>query len=328
MSIRLLDLSDIKKCISMDLAIDAMETAFIQLANNQIQMPLRNHINIEAENAQTLTMPGFIEKGKILGLKVVSLFPNNKQRNKPAINGLIMLFDATTGEAKTLMDAAYLTALRTGAVSGLATKFFAKKDAKHVAIIGSGVQAITQLEAVASVRDIQSVSVWSRTRVNAEKFVSILPSRYKCTVHDSVASAVKEADIICTATSSQEPLVTLHDLQPHAHINAIGSHTSSMCEINNDVLGQAVVIVDQLDAALVESGEIISAIQNDIIKKESILELGKWLLHKKSDYENELTVFKSVGLAIQDLSVAELVYQQALKKKLGTEFSFSLPIGN
>ncbi|WP_232220395.1 ornithine cyclodeaminase family protein [Legionella tunisiensis] len=174
MNLRLLSLPEVKQSITMNQAIDAMERTFLQLAKQEVRLPLRTGIPIVEENALTLTMPAYLARDKTLGLKVVSIFPNNLAKNKPSITGFIMLLDANTGEPKVLMDAAYLTALRTGAVSGLATKYFARDDANHVAIIGSGTQALTQLEAVAAVRNIKRVSLWSRNKENAEKLAKKL----------------------------------------------------------------------------------------------------------------------------------------------------------
>ena len=320
MSIRLLSVAEIKQSITMHQAIDAMEGAFIQMAKNQVKLPLRTGVSIEDKQALMLSMPAYLEKDKALGLKVISIFPNNLAQNKPSINGLILLLDANTGEAKAIMDAGYLTALRTGAVSGLATKYFSIENAEHVAIIGTGAQAHTQLEAMAAVRPITRVSVWSRNIKNANAFVEKWENQFDIKAYETVPLAIKDADIICTATGSTEPLIQLHDLQPHVHINAIGSHSKFMREISNDVLNQSVVIVDQLSAALAESGEIISALEQTQLKKESIIEIGHWLLNKEPLYHNRLTVFKSVGLAIQDLSVAEVVYTHALNKNLGSIF--------
>jgi ornithine cyclodeaminase len=234
-----------------------------------------------------------------------------------------MLLDAETGEPQALMDAGFLTALRTGAVSGLATNYFAIDTAHHVAIIGSGTQAKTQLEAVAAVRDIKQVSIWSRQIKNAKQFAREFEHQYDITVYASIPLAIRDADIICTATNSTEPLIHFKDVQAHAHINAIGSHSPSMREMSNDVLSHAVVIADQREAVLAESGEIISAIKEHQLKPESIIEIGHWLNHKSTDYKNRLTVFKSVGLAIQDLSVAALVYHNALHKNLGLAYALT-----
>ena len=155
---------------------------------------------------------------------------------------------------------------------------------------------------------------------NAEKFAKQLEKQYDIKVYEHVSQTIRDADIICTATSSTEPLIHLNDIQPYVHINAIGSHSRSMQEIGQDVLGHSVVFVDQLEAVLSESGEVIKAVEQSILKRESIIEIGQWLLRKDMDYKNHSTVFKSVGLAIQDLSVAEVVYRNALKNSLGINF--------
>ena len=305
----------------MNQAIEAMENAFTQLANQQVQLPLRTPVSIEKEEALMLTMPAFLEKDKALGLKVVSLFPKNLSKNIPTITGFIMLLDADTGQPKALMDAGYLTALRTGAVSGLATKYFAKDDAHHVAMIGSGAQSLTQLEAVAAVRKIKQVSIWSRNIQNASLLAEKINMDVDIQIHKYISEATQDADIVCTATSSKEPLIHMGALKPVVHINAIGSHSSTMHEIGQDVLSHAVVMVDQLKAVLSESGEIIEAVGAKTLHENTIHEIGPWLLTKDKNYQNHLTVFKSVGLAIQDLGVAECVYQNAMNQSLGSDFS-------
>ncbi|WP_419418449.1 ornithine cyclodeaminase family protein [Legionella sp. D16C41] len=320
MSLTLLSLAEVKQSISMLEAIDALEKAFIQLAHQSVNMPLRTGIPIAEEEALMLTMPAYLAQHKALGLKVVSVFPHNLTHNKPAINGIVMLLDASTGEPKVVMDGAYLTALRTGAVSGLATRYFAPADAKHLAIIGSGAQAYMQLEAVSAVRPITHVSIWSRTIENAKSLAQKINKNYEVQVYSTIQEAVKHADVICTVTSSTEPLIDLAMLKPNVHINAIGSHSPTMQEISAAVLKEAIVFVDQVEAALKEAGEIINALKHQTLAKTALFEIGPWLTHKTPNYQHTLTVFKSVGLAIQDLSVAEVVYQNALKQQLGLPF--------
>ena len=221
MSLRLLSISDIKKSITMTQAIDAAEKALIQLAKQQVQLPLRSNIAVAEQEAQALTMPAYLAAEKVLGLKMVSVFPHNREKQKPAITGFIMLLDEETGEPKLLMDAGFLTALRTGAVSGLATKYFAIEDADHVAIIGAGAQAHTQLEAVAAVRPIKKVSVWSRNIDNAKVFAKQYAHQFDVQAFALLSDAIRNTPIICTATGSVAPLIYLQDLQPHVHINAV-----------------------------------------------------------------------------------------------------------
>ncbi|CDZ78688.1 ornithine cyclodeaminase [Legionella massiliensis] len=323
MNITLLTLNEIKQCINMKQAIDVMEIAFKQLINKEVVLPLRTPVAVAKEGALSLTMPGYLERQEALGVKLVSIFPNNLHKAKPAINGAIVLLDAKSGETLAMMEAAYLTALRTGAVSGLASKYLAREDAEHLAIIGSGTQALTQLEAVRAVRDIKRVSVWSRNKENAQAFARSLDSSLESKAYDDISDAVKEADIICTATGSTQPLLYLKDLKPGVHINAIGSHSTEMCELANDVMAHSIVVADQLEAVLAESGEIVSAIKNKMLEQSAIRELGEVILTANEADKQEITVFKSVGLAIQDISIAQVVYQNALQKQLGVNFALS-----
>jgi ornithine cyclodeaminase len=322
MGLKVLTQKEIRQCINMKQAIAAMETAFKEYYAGTTKLPLRTSISIQKEDALTLSMPAYLGKQNALGLKVVSIFPNNLKHNKPSINGLILLLNEQTGEAKAIMEAGYLTALRTGAVSGLATQYLAKKDAKHVAILGSGTQAYTQLEAVINVRPIKKISIWSRTLDNASKFAQKLNSNeYEIDCYSDVHKAVYEADVICTATSSTEPLIHNAHLKPGVHINAVGSHTPHMHEIDNEVLAHSLVVVDQLEAACAEAGEIVSALRDKSIRVDDILELGALISGVKPHKEYQNTVFKSVGLAIQDISIAHSVYLNAIKEGLGTSVS-------
>lgn len=178
-----------------------------------------------------------------------------------------------------------------------------------------------QLEAICAVHDIQKVSIWSRSIKNAERFVAEISGNMNINVYKNISDAVSDADIICTATSSHSPLIHLNDIKPHVHINAVGSHNRAMQEISSDVLASAVVFADQLEAVFAESGEIFHAVENHLLTKEKIIEIGSWLLKKDENYQRQRTVFKSVGLAIQDISVAEVVFQNAVKNKFGTSFA-------
>jgi len=302
---KVLNKQDIQKLITMSDAIDAMASAFSQLSDQAVTLPLRTQIQIPQQDATSLFMPAYLHKDKQLGIKIVSVFPNNAARDIPSINGIIVLLDGDTGEVSAVLDAGYITALRTGAASGLATKLFARDDAKHVAIIGSGVQAHTQLEAVALVRDIQTVTVWSRNNDNAQTFAQAWQGSFNITACKDIRSAVQHADIICTATNSTEALIHLADIKPNAHINAIGSHSKKMHEIANDVIANSTVVVDQIDAALSEAGEIHSAIEANMLDVNALVEIGSYVNADTSELKNKPTLFKSVGLAIQDISVAQ-----------------------
>ncbi len=322
MSLKILTQKELRECINMKQAIVAMEEAFKEYYAGAAVLPLRTPVSITEEDALTLTMPAYLGKQQALGLKVVSIFPNNIKQNKPSINGLILLLDERSGEGKALMEAGYLTAMRTGAVSGLATQYLAKEDAAHVAILGSGVQAYTQLEAVLNVRPIKKISLWSRSLESAKTFAQQLDhQQYEIKCFADIHDAVAEADVISTATSSTEPLIHLADLKAGVHINAVGSHTPQMREIDNKVLANSLVVVDQIEAACAEAGEIVSALQEKSITMNDLLELGAVIAGVKGKKDYQYSVFKSVGLAIQDISIAHAVYLNACKKGLGTSVS-------
>lgn len=319
MPIKLISRAEIQKCISMPEAIEVMKNAFLQLANHQVIQPLRTAMPISDKGAM-LTMPAYLERERELGIKIVSSFPDNREQNLPSIHGLIVLIDANTGVPIALMEAGYLTALRTGAISGLATDLLARKDAKSLCIIGSGVQARTQLEAVVAVRNIEKITVWSRTYQHALEFCEFYRHRFYIEPVASIQSAVLDADIICTATNSDTPLVYSADIKPDVHINAVGSHAKSMQEIGLDVLQNAMIVVDQKEAALAEAGEVIAAIESGCLKENQLIELGGLLQNPNASYFTQLTLFKSVGLAIQDIGIASCVYQKAIKNRLGLSY--------
>ncbi|TAL63532.1 MAG: ornithine cyclodeaminase family protein [Legionella sp.] len=323
MSLLVLSQKEIKESITMPQAIQVMELAFKEFYAKKAIMPLRTPLSIENEKALMLTMPAYLSESLALGLKVVSIFPNNKTQNLPVINGVILLLNEQTGEAQALMEASYLTALRTGAVSGLATQYLAPATAKHVAIIGAGAQALTQFQAIAAVRPIQTVSLWSRDIRNAQEFAKQIVGDYEVHCFATVAEAVRNADVICTATASTEPLIQLADLKEGAHINAVGAHTHAMCEISNEVMSNALIVVDQLEAALAESGEVYAALQAQCIQQKDIIELGSLMGRELKTPTQRFSVFKSVGLAIQDMSIAHAVYKNALEKNLGTYLALS-----
>lgn len=305
MEIQILNAADVRKALPMPAAIAAMQSAFSQLAKGEANMPLRTATNIDAQQAIILSMPAYLSGTQQAAVKILSIFPNNK--DIPTINGIVIYIDAMTGLPKAILDGASLTAIRTGAVSGLATDLLANRDASTLALIGAGAQAITQLEAVCAVRDIKKIFVYSRNRKNAEKFVAQL-TRPNIEIVSDISSATVEADIICTATAATSPLIHLRDVKPGVHINAVGSHTPQMMELDADLLAKADIYVDQREAALAEAGEIIQAINLNKISAANLKELGDLVnrkLHGRQDAK-QITVFKSVGLAIQDVSAAAM----------------------
>jgi ornithine cyclodeaminase len=265
-----------------------------------------------ARDGTLLVMPGRVTTPAALGAKLVTVFPGNSSTHgiAPVVQALVVLLDPATGTPSAVLDGTALTAIRTGAASGVATDLLARPDARRVAILGAGVQARTQLEAVRSVRHINSIALWSRTRAHAESFASELAAPAGFTgdirIARSAAEAVRAADIVCCATSSSEPVLHDADVAAGMHINAVGSFTPAMCEFDPEILGRSVVVVDQREAALSEAGEVIAAVRAGLVLTEHLAELGAVITGAAPGRAepHDITVFKSVGLAVQDLVAA------------------------
>ena len=316
MKLRVLSKHDVMRILDMPMAIKATREAFLALNQEQVTMPQRLSVETKAYAGTSLFMPAGTSSQ--LGMKVVSIYDDNAMRSLPVINGAILLLDSETGVPMALLEASVLTAVRTGAVSGLATDLLARDDAERVTIIGAGVQARTQLAAVQAVRSIKHVSIYSRTREHAEIFASEL-SDMDVRVCDSVESACQSSDVICTATGATSPLVSLDMVKTDCHVNAIGSHTPHMQELSGDLLAPGQVVVDQILAAKAEAGEIINALSNQLIKESDLVELGQLTEQPNEALKCKRTVFKSVGLAIQDLAVANAVFSAACDRQIGSE---------
>lgn len=322
--VRILSADDVRQALPMADAIAGMKTAFAQLSQHQAEVPLRGRVQAGAKGV-TLVMPAYLSASDDLAVKIVSVFPGNPAQNLPTIHAMVLALDPTTGQVLAMMEGGSLTAIRTGAGSGAATDFLARSDSKTVAIIGSGVQARTQLEAVCTVRDIQQVYVYSPTRAHAEQFArdmagqGVIPDAI--TVVDNPDDAVRQADIVCAATTSKTPVFNGDALLPGTHINGVGSFTPEMIELDATTVRNALVVVDSQEAVLEEAGEIIILLEQGIIDRSHIYaelgELAAGLKPGRTD-DQQITFFKSVGVAVQDAISANIAYQNALKHNLGT----------
>jgi ornithine cyclodeaminase len=307
----------------MPAAIEAMRKAFGLLAAGGADVPLRTALEIPKHDAVALVMPAYLHVGNRLGAKIVSVFPNNPNLELPTIHAVVLLLNAATGQPEALLEGTALTAIRTGAASGLATDLLARPDASTVAIIGSGAQARAQLEAVCAVRKINRVWVYSRNRAHAQKFAEELSGRNGAPslieVAGSTREAAAQADIICTATNSASPVIGLGDVRPGTHVNGIGSFTPSMREVDPGLVKNARVVVDQRQAALAEAGEIIACINDRLLSEADLIELGEIVNGKQPGRTNadQITLFKSVGLAVQDVAAAQQALTAAIQKKIG-----------
>jgi ornithine cyclodeaminase len=302
---------DLRRLVPMGAAIEAVRQAFVAVAERRADQPRR----LVSRDGRALSMMAQIEPGRDTVVKTVTISPDNRRMGLPTLHAVVLCFDGSTGQPTALIDGAAVTALRTGAASGVATDLFARRDARILALIGSGGQAKDQVEAVCAVRDITEIRIASRNWVTCQALAQRLRSAeasVRVTAHESTREAVANADVICCATTSMQPLFSRADLKTDAHVNAIGAYTPSMCELDPDVLADArIVAVDQLEAALEEAGDLIQAIEAGAISIDALRELGSLLSDSTRHAEGGLTVFKSVGIAAQDWAVTTLACECA-----------------
>lgn len=327
MKLRILSSSDVRRAVTMAEAIQAVKEAYIQLSAGQAVVPLRTPVPVEKWNGVTLFMPAYLAQSDALGAKIVSVFAGNAARGLPTIHALVIVVDAETGRPVAAMDGTYLTALRTGAASGVATDLLARPDASVVAIFGAGAQARTQLEAVCTVRNVRQVWVYDVVADSVTAYVEEMKKRGHPIPADiraasSPAQAVREADIICTATTSRTPVFNDADLKPGVHINGIGSYTPEMQEVPAETVARARVVLDSRLASLAEAGDLIIPLKQGLIQEKDIHgEIGEVAAGKIPGRQSaeEITFFKSVGVAVQDVAVATLILRRATELGLGVE---------
>ncbi len=324
----ILSADDVRRAVPMPEAMDAVASAFAQLSNQQAEVPLRPHVAVPPSDGLLLVMPAYLAESGALGVKLLTLFLHNPERHQlPSINALVILFDTDNGQPLALMDGGWLTALRTGAASGVATRLLARQDAQTLALFGAGGQALPQAWAACVARPIERIWLVNRTPAHAERlaeqlraFGSPIPANVR--VASSAAEALGEADVICCATASPTPIFDDTDLRPGAHINGVGAYRSTMQEVPAATVVRALVFVDQRRAAWAEAGDLVIPHQQGLIAESHIAgELGELVLGRvagRAD-DHQITFFKSVGNAVQDAAVAQLAFQRARALGLGTE---------
>jgi ornithine cyclodeaminase/alanine dehydrogenase-like protein (mu-crystallin family) len=308
---RTVDAATIAEAAPIDELLDAVETAYRDVAAGRDRSPIRSRV--EAPNGDLLVMPGLREGGTGTSVKVVTVVPANAERGLPTVQAVVLWLDATTGQPVAVLDGTALTAMRTGAASGVGTRLLARPDASVLAVIGAGGQADWQVLAVCAARPIREVRVFSRTPSGRDAFAARLRadlgSAIRVTAARSAEAAIRAADVVCCATTSSEPVFDAAWLRPGAHVNGIGAFRLGMVELPAELFSRATLIaVDSRRAALAEAGDLVAAIESGHFAADSLVEIGtvdrSWAL--KRDPE-AITVFKSVGLAIQDVAAAEVV---------------------
>ncbi|MDX1662270.1 MAG: hypothetical protein R3272_00655 [Candidatus Promineifilaceae bacterium] len=333
MELLVLSADDVTRALPMADAIEGMKRAFASLSADRATLPLRTQISVPGGTAPdgggvSIFMPAFLEESEDLAVKVVSVFPDNSRHGLPTIHGLVLVLDAANGRPLALLEGGTLTAIRTGAGSGAATDLLARPESSVVAIIGSGTQARTQLEAICTVRPIRSVRVYSPNQEHARAFAAEMlgrgPIPNTIVVTEDVETAIDGADIICTATTSSEPVFPGSLLARGAHVNAVGSFRTDMQEVDVETVRRALVVVDSYEAALAEAGDLVVPLEAGEIDESHIHgEVGEIVNGQKEGRrdDKQITYFKSVGIAVQDAAAAGIALTNAREQGLGTVVS-------
>jgi ornithine cyclodeaminase/alanine dehydrogenase-like protein (mu-crystallin family) len=309
-----IDKQTIEKHFDFPELISRLKAAF---GDSSITVPMRHHHDYpnppETEDSTLLLMPAW-DPGKDLGVKIVTVSPNNGEYQLPSIQGLYLLFDAHKGNCKSLLDAKSLTAFRTAATSALASSFLSRKDSSSLFMIGTGALSPMLIKAHASVRPIKKVYVWGRSSAKADEVKALLANEsYTVTVVDSIEEGVEAADIISCATLSKTALINGELLKPGQHLDMVGAYKPDMREADDQCLLRSAIFVDHYAGALKETGEIVIPMAQGVIKREDLqadlFELCKQE-HSGRQNENDITLFKSVGHALEDLIAATLIAER------------------
>lgn len=309
-----IDNKNVEQILTMEKCIEVMRRALVDLAEGKALQPLRTAMRLGNGNVLGL-MPGCLPKQGVVGSKIITVFPHNHSEGLPSHQGVVLLFDVTDGHLKAIVDGIAITAIRTAAVSALATDVLARKAAANLAILGAGTQARTHLEAMLLVRDISQITVWDYHEEAAQRFVTEMSESYNVKIKccSKVKQAVQDADIICTVSLAQQPILKVEWLKEGAHINAVGACTPNAREIDTATVVKARLFVDSVESAVNEAGCYLLPLAEGAITETHILgEIGDVLagMIDGRTNEKEITLFKALGLAIEDLAAASFIYDE------------------
>ena len=328
MKVLILDNRQIRELLPMTECIELMADALSALASGEVYQPLRTIIRPPEARGLLGLMPAYRagERGAF-GMKAICVFPENPAKGKDAHQGAVMLFSRETGEMLALMNASEITAIRTAAVSAVATRLLAREEAQELAIIGAGVQARTHLLALGAVRPIKRARVACRSIEHAEQLAREMQPKLSFAIEPvwTNEEAVRDADLIVTATSSLEPVINRDWIAPGAHVNAIGTHSPNSREIDSATMAAARIFTDRRESVLNEAGDYLLAAKEGLVTPESVLgEIGELLIGTKTGRTSasEITLFKSLGLAIEDVTSADYLYHKARAQNAGTWIDF------
>lgn len=323
MKVLIVSQPEVARLLPMPECIEAMAEALRAVARGEVVLPLRQVVPLPRHLGALASMPAYIESPRAMAVKVIAVFPGNHGTAFDSHQGAVLLFEGEHGSLRAILDASEITAIRTAAASGLATRLLAREDAADLAILGSGVQARTHLAAMLAVRHVRRVRVWSPNAENRDRFIEYERRRHNVRVEPaaSAQSAVAGADLVCTTTSAREPVLRGKWIAAGAHVNAVGSSVKTARELDTEAVRRCRLFVDRRESTLNEAGDFLipkaeGAIGDDHIQGE----IGEILLGKVQGRESdqEITLFKSLGLAVEDLAAAQLVYAKAVEQEVGT----------
>jgi ornithine cyclodeaminase len=321
----------VRRSLPIREAIEGMKSAYAALSDGSAEVPLRGRLSIAAHDATSLFMPAYVHLpgAEALAVKIVSLFPRNPARGLAFIQAAVLVLEADTGRPIGLLEGSTLTAIRTGAAGGAAVELLSRPESRVLALFGAGIQARTQLEAACTVREIETVWVFDTAEGQGARFASEMSGVGRVPRDVRVASSPREAasaaDIICTATTSSTPVFSDADVGPGVHISAVGSYTPEMQEIPGETVQRACVWVDSRAASLAETGDLIKPIRAGMFGDDHIAaELGEVVLGRAPGRQSagEITLFKSVGVAVQDALAASIALNNARRLGIGQEVEF------
>jgi ornithine cyclodeaminase len=323
-----IDAAAVRELFPMSAAIEQMREALERYSAATVVQPLRTVVQPQGAAGLMAAMPAWAGPDRGFGIKTVTIHPGNPARGLDTHQGTVTMFDRETGVPTAVLDAAAITEIRTAAVSAVATRALAAEDARDLAIVGSGTQARSHLEAMAAVRSLARIRVWNRTRAHAKALAEWAGERFGPPVEvlPSVAEALDGADLVCTAVASVEPVVSADMLAPGAHLNAVGACLPTVRELSTDAVAAATVFADSRQSALAEAGDLVIPIRaGDLGEDHLVAEIGEVLLgrHPGRTGADEITLFKSLGLAIEDVIAGAYIESEARARGLGTQASLS-----
>ncbi|MCX8579451.1 hypothetical protein J3U35_08365 [Gilliamella sp. B2717] len=320
----ILSANDIQHVYSMKDAIEADKQALKIYTQGDSEVPLR--INFDMQKGQSLFMPAHIKGKDIVGIKIVSVFPDNPKLGKPSVPAQVMMLDPLTGEVCAILDGTFVTQLRTGAVQGAATDLLARKNARRAVLIGTGGQAVSQLEAMLTVRDLTDIAIYDIDEQKAKQFTEAMKkhfSHFSANLYFSqnFDEDIGQADIITSVTTSKVVTFNGDIVKPGTHINGVGAYTPEMHEIPSNIVEKADIrVLDTKEGVFAEAGDIIDPINQKRVSKNDFFELGELVTDSQKCRQNDeqITLFKTVGTAVLDVYVGYDIYIKAKEKGIGT----------